>query len=883
LFSIVMPVWNRADLVAKAIESVLEQSFKEYELLIIDDGSDDNLKEAIGPYLDDRILYYRITHSGVSAARNYALTKARFPFIAYLDSDNRWMPDFLATMYAALNSGQATFHAAYCRANCYTKDHITGEIEHEGTVGDTFSFRRLLAANYIDLNTFVHSKSVINWAGKFDEGLKRLVDWDFIIRVTSLYEPAFVPEVLVEYNFAVADNAISLIENLESADLVVRRKHESLNRPVEFIHDAIGYTWQGLSDKKYDNWIRMSNQNQKLNTDDYTTWGYPWMLQIEPTNACNLQCPLCPVGRKELGRKTRHMTFQEYKSIVDNMADYLLFLVLWDWGEPFMNPELPKMIAYATERGIRTVTSTNAHFLNNDVYLKAILTSGLSTLIIAVDSVCDESYRVYRKKGSLDKVMLGLNKVIEMKKRLGSQTLINMRMVVMRQNEHEVGNLLRLARKVGADWFTVKSLNPSCGASAMDDELLPENPRYRRFEYREGTNERIRIDTRCPRPWVMSNILSNGDVVVCCYDYDAEMTVGNALEKPFTEIWNSAPYRALRKKIYCDRESIAKCRDCWISFKLSESGWFPESYDLRPITLSRLKNKIRNRLRKTPIWPLLRFGKRTVLSGLNWIKRNERIIYLRNYLRINTGQFLKSQTRTLQFPLQQDSVGGWKAYGIFDGPTRNLDKLSCHVSVLSARKTPHQPHKHTEEEILIMLSGKAELVTGEAKQGDTEKRHSIRPGSFVYYPAGHRHTIHNPGPKSATYLMFKWLSEHNNNNDTLDMQIVQLPQMQKPYPHQDKNGYATARLIDAGTKYLHKLHCHITTLEPGSGYPPHADTYDVAIVVLGGRIKTLGEEIGANGVVFYAAGEAHGLKNVGSLPAVYLVFEFHGRYSSLRG
>ena len=103
-----------------------------------------------------------------------------------------------------------------------------------------------------------------------------------------------------------------------------------------------------------------------------------------------------------------------------------------------MNPQLPRMIRYAADHDIRTVTSTNAHFLDNKAYIEQILTSGLTSLIVAIDSLCEESYTVYRKRGSLSKAMTGLGNVIKMKKKLGSKTLINLRTVIMKQNEHEL-------------------------------------------------------------------------------------------------------------------------------------------------------------------------------------------------------------------------------------------------------------------------------------------------------------------------------------------------------------------------------------------------------------------------------------------------------------
>ena len=128
--------------------------------------------------------------------------------------------------------------------------------------------------------------------------------------------------------------------------------------------------------------------------------------------------------------------------------------------------------------------------------------------------------------------------------------------------------------------------------------------------------------------------------------------------------------------------------------------------------------------------------------------------------------------------------------------------------------------------------------------------------------------------------MFKWLSKQVNSDRRIETSIVQFPDERQPSFCTGKNGFATTNLLEGSTQYLRKLHCHRTTLQPGCSYAPHVDAYDVAIVVLRSSVETLSQRVGANGVIFYAAGDAHGMKNVGTLPAIYLVFEFHSGYSS---
>lgn len=604
IFTVIMPVRNRAAIIGEAIESVLSQTYRNFELLIIDDGSEDNLVEVVRSYLRENIHYYKSPRQGLSAARNFGLQKAKGKYIAYLDSDNFWHHDFLEKMSKALHRPFFKADAAYCLCNRYQKDKGGKNFDFVSVGGRPFDYKSLTEENYIDLNTFIHSKKCVQKIGLFDESLKRLVDWDLILRVTSRYRPVFLPEALVDYYLGVCPNTVTLTEDVSAPFAAIRAKYGK--RDIKIFHDEIWYDYKNVPENKFINWAKMSSQSRHdiyhrieaktlhpKESASFVSPGYPYILQIEPTSICNLACPLCPAGEKSLTRKQRHMTLNEFKSIIDDMNEYLLFLILWDWGEPLMNPAFPEMIRYAADRGIKTVTSTNAHFFMDADYTKRILQSGLSTLIVAIDSLRQENYQVYRKGGDLSKAIWGLEKLVEMKKKLRSKTLINLRMVVMRSNEQEIPAMRDYARKLKIDKFTLKTVNPSCGLKAMDDEVVPVNPKFRRYIYDPITDERIRINAICERVWFMSNIFSNGDVVPCCYDYDSEQKVGNAFQSPFSQIWNSSPYRELRKKIYLEKETIPKCAECGINYKLSETGWFVEALEFNPGIIQRAKNYLR--------------------------------------------------------------------------------------------------------------------------------------------------------------------------------------------------------------------------------------------------------------------------------------------------
>lgn len=229
-------------------------------------------------------------------------------------------------------------------------------------------------------------------------------------------------------------------------------------------------------------------------------------------------------------------------------------------------------------------------------------------------------------------------------------------------------------------------------------------------------------------------------------------------------------------------------------------------------------------------------------------------------------------TRSVALPLAEEPVERWRAYPQFRGPTRTLADMSCHISVLSAGHHPHPPHIHPEEEVLIVIDGTVEIELAEDNKGRGGSRHALRPGMFSYYPATQHHTIHCVGPGPATYLMFKWHAGKADVPSPLQTSIFEYdatPRV-RPEPMVHK------LLFERATDCLGKLHAHLTVLQPGGGYEPHADPYDVAIILLSGEVETVGERVRPLGIIYYSAGELHGMRNVGVTPATYLVFEFHG-------
>lgn len=199
--SVIIPTYNRAYCLGRAIESVLAQTYTDLELIVVDDGSTDNTRFLVEEYArkDDRIRYVSMPgNSGVSAARNYGMECANGEFLAFQDSDDYWHNEKLEKQMKAIESTGADFSYTYIEYDA--KDNIRciipdESIPHTSMNGDILA--RVLHSNLIGAPTLVMHRRCYEKIGAFDTTLPALEDYDYAIRLASWFKAAFVPEVLL--------------------------------------------------------------------------------------------------------------------------------------------------------------------------------------------------------------------------------------------------------------------------------------------------------------------------------------------------------------------------------------------------------------------------------------------------------------------------------------------------------------------------------------------------------------------------------------------------------------------------------------------------------------------------------------------------------------
>lgn len=299
---------------------------------------------------------------------------------------------------------------------------------------------------------------------------------------------------------------------------------------------------------------RLSKRNQHV--------GLPISISIEPTTACNLRCPECPSGLRSFTRPTGNLKTDFFRKMIDQMAPHSIYLILYFQGEPYINPEFLKMVEYAKQKKLYTITSTNAHFLT-DKNAEATVRSGLSRLIISIDGTTQQTYQSYRKEGNLSQVIAGTKNIVKWKKAMGSKTPhLVFQFLVVKPNEHQIPEVYKLAKELGVDEVKLKT------AQIYDYKnghpLIPSQDKYTR--YRKMNNGlyslKHKLQNQCWKMWHSAVITWDGRVVPCCFDKDASHQMGDLQQQTFREIWRSREYRGFRTSILQDRKNINICTNC---------------------------------------------------------------------------------------------------------------------------------------------------------------------------------------------------------------------------------------------------------------------------------------------------------------------------------
>lgn len=194
LVSVIIPTFNRARFVGRAIDSVLSQTFQDFELIVVDDGSTDGTAELLSKNYPNIRIFLQ-PNRGVASARNLGIRNASGELIAFLDSDDEWLPRKLEKQVSLYDSHEPFFicHSdeIWIRNGCELKQ----QAKHKKQGGRFFE--RALERCLISPSSVIISRALLDKVGLFDESLLAAEDYDMWLRITAFHTVRFVEEALI--------------------------------------------------------------------------------------------------------------------------------------------------------------------------------------------------------------------------------------------------------------------------------------------------------------------------------------------------------------------------------------------------------------------------------------------------------------------------------------------------------------------------------------------------------------------------------------------------------------------------------------------------------------------------------------------------------------
>jgi MoaA/NifB/PqqE/SkfB family radical SAM enzyme len=295
--------------------------------------------------------------------------------------------------------------------------------------------------------------------------------------------------------------------------------------------------------KKLRNFLQLNLECRKRK---YVLKALPFILAVDPTNICNLKCPLCPTGAGDYGRLKGRMKFQDFQRIIDEIGNYLYEVNLFNWGEPLLNKDIFQMAHYAHEHNISTCISTNLNVLT-DGGAEALVRSRLDYLILSIDGLTQETYGKYRVGGDFDLVIENVKQIVAWKERLRSSLpFIEWQFLVFKHNQHETDKVERFAKALGVNGIFIKNSEMVSVDGPISDQsrelALKDEERKQYYE------EKIGKGKSCDFLWYTIIINHDGGVSPCCLAYKEEGDFGNLFSEGHTlrEIWNNTKFQAAR-------------------------------------------------------------------------------------------------------------------------------------------------------------------------------------------------------------------------------------------------------------------------------------------------------------------------------------------------
>jgi glycosyltransferase involved in cell wall biosynthesis len=231
LISVILPTYNRARLLHRAVDSVLSQTWRHLELIVVDDGSTDDTAQTLAALSDPRLSVIRFdSNRGAPAARNAGIGAARGEFVAFLDSDDHWPPDRLERQAVALSAAPADTVLCVCSIHFLVPGAVRDISWRDEYLGSDAAVARIAAGAGYPTSAWMTPRRALTDAGGFDESLPRLQDFELSLRLAAMGGVLLMDDVLVTIELQSDSISASADRHARALDLVLQRHPDVFGR-----------------------------------------------------------------------------------------------------------------------------------------------------------------------------------------------------------------------------------------------------------------------------------------------------------------------------------------------------------------------------------------------------------------------------------------------------------------------------------------------------------------------------------------------------------------------------------------------------------------------------------------------------------------------------
>lgn len=365
--------------------------------------------------------------------------------------------------------------------------------------------------------------------------------------------------------------------------------------------------FQKQNREAYTNFLRAKYEAY---TGATTVRSYPYYLLIDPADVCNLRCATCPTGMdnetrrtgslKVLNRSQRTvMTPELFDAVIEELGPYLFFVMFYNWGEPLLNKHIHEFIRKAKSYDIVTAMHTNLSLKLSDQRIEDLLSSGLDSLVCSIDGFTQEVYEIHRVGGNMEQIKKNLEKMVQVRNRLGVKTEIVYKMLVFGHNEHEIPLAAKYCQDIGVafvyedavipdqSWITTERSKKLTARGEQNQASQPAGSSWSKFVKvplvlaltgllqvkqllsrmglflnRDAEQKKLEVlypdmkgesqfPKHCSWHYGYSVITAGGPVAPCCATAKEADDFGRItpLQTSFAEVWNNEKYRRARSTV----------------------------------------------------------------------------------------------------------------------------------------------------------------------------------------------------------------------------------------------------------------------------------------------------------------------------------------------